>query len=270
MNVSRRTMSLIMGLGGFGLPGLKSVARAQARSGALVIFAAASMKTALDEVAAQWTQSRGKHPPRLSYAASGALARQIEQGAPADIFVSADLEWMDYLSARNLVQPDSRVNLLGNRLVLVAPKQSTAEIAIQPGFDLARHLGGGRLAMALVESVPAGRYGRAALAYLGAWEGVKDRLAQAENVRAALVLVARAEAPLGIVYATDAAAEPGVRVVASFSEDSHPPIRYPVAMIRETRNPDAMAFLAFLRGRAAGAIFVKHGFSLLTSPVDGS
>ena len=195
----------------------------------------------------------GRGEATISYAASSALAKQIEEGAPADVFVSADLDWMAYLAERDLVQPDTEVELLGNRLALVAPADSEAAAAIAPGFDLAGLLGDGRLAIANVDAVPAGRYGKAALEALGVWESVSE-LAQAENVRAALALVALGEAPLGIVYATDAAAEPAVRTVGVFPEDTHPPIVYPAAATAEA-GPDAAAFLAFLQSAPARAIF---------------
>src|SRR5215470_16569379 len=186
-----------------------------------LIFAAASLKNALDEVAAQWQRESGKKVT-ISYAASNTLIKQIEQGAPADIFVSADLDWMDYGQQKDLIKPDTRSNLLGNRLVLVAPKDSNLSTTIAPGFNLAALLKDGRLAMASVDAVPAGKYGKAALEKLGAWDGVKDKVAQAENVRATLALVSRGEAPLGIVYATDAKSDPKVKVLGTFPEDSHP------------------------------------------------
>ena len=217
------------------LPALVPV-RARA-GGPLVVFAAASLKNALDEVAADWSKRTGRPSPRISYAASSTLARQIEQGAPADLFLSADLDWMDYAQSRNLVRADSRFDLLGNRLVLIVPRDSAVTSLPITGADLSRALAGGRLSTANVESVPAGKYGKAALERLGAWNAVRNRIAQAESVRAALLLVSRGEAPLGLVYATDAAADPAVRVVASFPPGSHPPIVYPVAIARESANP---------------------------------
>ncbi|MCJ2035957.1 molybdate ABC transporter substrate-binding protein [Methylobacterium sp. J-068] len=229
------------------------------------VFAAASLKNALDEIAAAYGKT-GKPAPKISYAASNTLAKQIEQGAPADLFFSADLDWMDYLAKKDLIRPDTRVNLLANSIVLIAPKESRAEVRMGPGLDLAGALGSGRLAMGNVEAVPAGKYGKAALEKLGAWAGVKDRVAQAESVRAALLLVSRGEAPLGIVYATDAAADANVRVVATFPADSHPPIVYPVAITKDSVNPDAAALLADLRGPAARAAFEKQGFTVLDRP----
>jgi len=239
---------------------LPSVAFAQ---GKIVVFAAASLKNALDEIATTWSKDTGKPMPRISYAASPALARQMEQGAPADLFISADLDWMDYVQGKSLIKTDSRFNLLGNRIVLVAPRDSKLTTVEIKGADLARALGGGRLSMANVESVPAGKYGKAALENLGAWNAVKDRLAQAENVRAALLLVARGETPLGIVYATDAAPEPGVRIVGTFPADSHSPIIYPAALTRDSTNADARAFLDFLRSATARIAFEKQGFTVL-------
>jgi molybdate transport system substrate-binding protein len=239
------------------LPGI-----AQAQNN-VVVFAAASLKNALDEIAATWSKDTGKPAPRISYAASPTLAKQIEHGAPADLFISADLDWMDHVAGKNLIKADSRFNLLGNKIVVIAPKDSkTATLAIK-GADLARALGGGRLSMANVDAVPAGKYGKAALEKLGAWSDVKDHIAQAENVRAALLLVARGEAPLGIVYSTDAAAEPGVRIVATFPEDSHAPIIYPAALTRNSGNADAKAFLDFLRSAKARTAFEKQGFTVL-------
>jgi molybdate transport system substrate-binding protein len=199
----------------------------------------------------------------ISYAASNTLIKQIEQGAPADMFISADLDWMDYGQQKGLIKPDTRSNLLGNRLVLVAPKDSNVTADIKPGFDLAALLKGGRLAMGNVDAVPAGKYGKASLEKLGAWDGVKDKVAQAESVRAALLLVARGEAPLGIVYQTDAAADPTVKIVGTFPENTHPPIIYPIALTKESTNPDALAFLNFIRSPAARPIFERQGFTVL-------
>lgn len=250
-------------LAGFALP-------AGAQSQGPVIFAAASLKTALDEITTLWTRETGQPAPRIAYAGSNALARQIEQGAPADLFLSADLDWMEALVAKALIRPETRVNLLANRIAIVAPADSRTALTLQPGADLAGVLAGGRLAMANVDSVPAGKYAKAAFEKLGLWGSVKDRLAQAENVRAALLLVARGEAPLGVVYTTDAAAEPRVRIVATFPEDSHPPIFYPVAMLKDSAHPLAPRFLDFLRGAAARIVFERNGFSLPASPRQGS
>jgi molybdate transport system substrate-binding protein len=218
----------------------------------LTVFAAASLKNALDEVNGLWAKT-GKPAARLSYAASSALARQIEAGAPADLFISADLDWMGYLDRKGLVRAGTRKDLLGNAIVLIAPRDSAASLAIGPGMSLTSALGDGRLAMANVDSVPAG----------GAWEGVKNRVAQAENVRAALLLVSRGEAPLGLVYATDAAADPGVKIVGKLPADSHPPIVYPAAIVASSKSPEAAAYLAFLRSSAAIAAFERQGFTIL-------
>jgi molybdate transport system substrate-binding protein len=235
---------------------------ARAQDG-MVIFAAASLKNALDDIAGAWSKETGKPAPRISYAASSALAKQIEQGAPADLFISADLDWMDYVEKKDLIQKDTRFNLLGNKIVLIAPRDSSATVAVKQGFDLAKALSGGKLAMANVASVPAGKYGKAALEKLGAWDGVKGNIAQAENVRAALLLVARGEAPLGIVYATDAAAEPNVKIVGEFPADSHPPIIYPAALTKAPKSKDTKAFLDYLRSSKARPSFEKQGFTVL-------
>lgn len=235
------------------------LAPAAAFAQAPVVFAAASLKNALDDVAAL-SPAR----PVISYAASSALARQIEAGAPAQVFISADLEWMDYLEQRKLLRPGTRRNILGNRLVLVAPAGSAVKTEIRAGFPLASLLGGGRLATADPAHVPAGKYTRAALEKLGVWDSVAGKLASAENVRAALALVARGETPLGTVYATDAAAEPKVRVVAAFPDGLHAPIVYPVALTAGAPASGAAAgFVALLSSPAARKVFEKHGFTPL-------
>jgi molybdate transport system substrate-binding protein len=231
----------------------------------VLVFAAASVKTALDKIAARWRQESGELAT-ISYAASSTLAKQIENAAPADLFMSADEDWMDYLQQRNLIDPKTRTDLLGNRLVLVAPRDSKIETTIAPGFPLAELLHGGRLAMGDPNAVPAGKYGKAALTNLGVWGSVERQVAAAENVRAALLLVARGEAPLGIVYQTDAAAEPGVRIVAVFPADTHPPIVYPMALIAGSRNSEALALAAYLRGPVARAEFEAQGFTVLANP----
>jgi molybdate transport system substrate-binding protein len=245
-----------------GLAWTAGIHSAAAQGKDVLVFAAASLKNALDNIAGQWQRESGKKTV-ISYAASNTLIKQIEQGAPADIFISADLDWMDYGQQKGLIKPDSRFNLLGNRLVLIAPKDANVSANIQPGFDLAALLKGGRLAMANVDAVPAGKYGKAALEKLGAWDGVKDKIAQAENVRAALVLVGRGEAPLGIVYQTDAASDPTVKIVGTFSENTHPPIIYPIALTKESTNPEAPAFLNHLRSPVARAAFERQGFTVL-------
>jgi molybdate transport system substrate-binding protein len=228
----------------------------------LTVFAAASLKESLDEAAAAYKTATGREV-RVSFAASSALARQIEQGAPADVFVSADLEWMDYLQQRGLVDAGTRRNLLGNRLVLVAPASSAARhIALRRGTDLQPLLGAdGRIAVALTASVPAGKYAKAAFESLGMWNRLSARTAEAENVRAALLLVSRGEAPLGVVYASDAQAEPKVRTIAFFPAGSHPRIVYPVARIAGSKQPQAAAFVRWLQGAKAQAIFRRHGFT---------
>jgi molybdate transport system substrate-binding protein len=233
-----------------------------ARAQDVVVFAAASLKNALDNINAAWTAESGKSAT-ISYAASSALAKQIEEGAPADVFISADLDWMAYLSERNLVKTDTEVQLLGNRIVLIAPAASDAAAEIAPGFDLSSLLGDGRLAMANVDAVPAGKYGKEALTSLGVWDSVADRVAQAENVRAALALVSTGEAPLGIVYQTDAAADPAVKVIGTFPEHTHAPIVYPAAETAQAASADAGAFLAFLRTQAAADLFEAEGFTVL-------
>jgi molybdate transport system substrate-binding protein len=229
-----------------------------AAASAQTVFAAASLKNALDEVAATSTAK-----PTISYAASSALARQIESGAPASVFISADLEWMNYLEQRKLIQPATRRNLLGNRLVLVAPAGSTATVQIQKGFRLAGLLGSGRLAVGDPQHVPAGKYAREALEKLGAWDSVAGKLAPSENVRVALALVARGEAPYGIVYATDAASEPKVRVAGTFPDGLHAPIVYPAALTTAAKGPEAATFLQLLSSPAARKVFEKHGFTPL-------
>lgn len=243
---------------------------AQAQPKDLVIFAAASLKNALDEASAAWVKQTGKPAPKVSYAASNALARQLEQGAPADLFLSADLDWMDYAASKTLIRPETRVTLLANRIALIAPSDSTATVALAPGVDLSAALAGGKLAMGNVDSVPAGKYGKAALERLGGWDKVKGQVAQADNVRAALLLVSRGEAPLGIVYMTDAAADPKVKVLATFPEDSHPPILYPVAVTRDSTHPDAQGFLTYLRGAGPKAAFEKQGFTVLNKAANAS
>lgn len=238
---------------------LAAAARAEARD--TVVFAAASLKDALDAVGADWRRATGKRAV-VSYAASSALAQQIDQGSPADVFISADRDWMDYVQGRERIRPESRIDLLGNRIVLVAEKNAHLTATIAPGFDLAGLLGGGRLAMADVNAVPAGKYGKAALEALGVWRSVERKVAQAENVRAALILVARGEAPLGIVYRTDAAADPNVTIVDTFPEDTHPPIVYPAALTVRA-DADAAAFLAYLRSPSARAAFEAQGFTVL-------
>jgi molybdate transport system substrate-binding protein len=231
----------------------------------LTVFAAASMKNALDDVNAAFTKKTGIKVV-ASYAASSALMKQIEQGAPADVFVSADLAWMDYGSQEKVIKDETRVNLLGNRLVLIAPKDSKiANVVIGQGFDLAKLAGDGRIATGDVKSVPVGKYAKAALEKLGSWQAAAPKFAMTESVRAALALVSRGEAPLGIVYETDAKVDPGVKIVGTFPADSHEPITYPVAATSAAKS-DANAYLAFLRTQEAKAIFETYGFSFLIRP----
>nr|WP_234992053.1 molybdate ABC transporter substrate-binding protein [Roseisalinus antarcticus] len=231
----------------------------------VTVFAAASLKTALDEIVAMVEAETGTSV-LVSYAGSSALARQIQLGAPADIFLSANTAWMDVLADEGLLEDGTRQDLLGNALVLIAHDPGAAPAKIGPAFDLATRLGGGRLAMALVEAVPAGIYGKAALECLGLWDGIAASVAQTDNARTALALVATGEAPYGIVYATDAAAEPRVTVVGTFPANSHPPIIYPVADLTTRDLPEETAFLDALRSPAARQIFEAQGFVLLDGP----
>jgi molybdate transport system substrate-binding protein len=256
-NPIRRGLLLALILGFLAAPFLAGAAQAAD----VTVFAAASLKNALDDAAKRYEAKTGDKVV-VSYAASSALAKQIENGAPADIFFSADLDWMDYLEQNKLIDTASRHTLLGNTLVLIAPKDSTASLVIEKNFPLLQALGAdGKLAMASVDTVPAGKYGKAALTHLGVWEAVSPRVAQAENVRAALALVAKGEAPLGIVYGTDAKSEQAVRVVGTFPEDSHPKILYPVALTASAK-PEARKFLEFLLSPEAAPSFEAQGFSI--------
>ncbi len=244
----------------FLLAGLLLVSPAAAQPRPPVVLAAASLQESMNAAADAWAK-QGHSRPTLSFAASSALARQAAAGAPADLFVSADVEWMDDLDRRRLLATGSRVNLLGNRLVLVAPADSRLRIALRPGVDLRKALNGGRLAMADPDAVPAGRYGKAALTRLRAWDAVAPSVVRAENVRAALALVERGAAPLGIVYATDAKASAKVRVVGVFPAASHPPIVYPIARLKASQNVDGERFRRFLVSPKGRAIFVGYGFT---------
>lgn len=228
----------------------------------VTVFAAASLTTALDRVAAAWTDQTGQRVT-LSYAGSSALARQIQQGAPADIFISASTDWMDALAASGDLRADTRRDILGNTLVLIANGKDARPVTLDATLDLPALLGEGRLAMALVDAVPAGIYGKAALTHLGLWDATAPQVAQADNVRAALAFVARGEAPLGITYATDAAAEDNVTVIATFPADSHPPITYPAALTAQGDSPQAQDFLTFLSSDTARAIWQAAGFTTL-------
>jgi molybdate transport system substrate-binding protein len=238
---------------------------ALAQDKTLTVFAAASMKNALDDVDTAYTAKTGVKII-VSYAASSVLAKQIEQGAPVDIFVSADTDWMDYATQKKTINAATRVNLLGNSIVLIAPKASGIDnVTIEQGFDLAKLAGDGKIATGDVRAVPVGKYAKSALEKLGAWSAAEPKFAMAENVRAALLLVARDEAALGIVYATDAKVEPGVKIVGTFPANSHPPIIYPVAATTTAR-AEASDYLAFLRTSASKFIFEKYGFTFLISP----
>ncbi len=253
MPVSRRSIPALVA----SLLLTPAVAQEAARS-ELLVFAAASLTNVLGELARSYEQQGGSRV-KLSFAASSVLARQIEAGGKADVFVSADQEWMDYLAERKLIDGATRQDLVGNRLVLIAPADSKVELAIAPGFRLAEALGDGRLATGDPDTVPVGRYARAALTKLGAWQSVAARLVRAENVRAALTYVARGEAPLGIVYATDAQIDQKVRVVATFPDNSHAPITYPAAATASAA-ADAARFLAFLGSADAAVVWKKYGF----------
>jgi len=224
----------------------------------LLVFAAASLTNVLGEQASAWEKTSGVRV-KLSFAASSVLARQIEAGSNADVFISADQEWMDYLQSRNLLDQASRVNLVGNRLVLIAPADSKIELKIARGFALADALAGGRLATGDPDTVPVGRYARSALTSLGVWDQVADRMVRADNVRSAMVFVSRGEVPLGIVYATDAAVDPKVRIVDTFPENTHAPITYPAAATRGAK-ADGKAFVLFLKSESARVAWRKFGF----------
>ena len=228
----------------------------------LLLFGAASLQDAVNAVIEEY-QAQGGGQVSASYASSSTLARQIEQGAPADIYLSANPEWMDYLEQRGLLRDGSRRDLLSNGLVLVAPLGSETTIEIAPGFDLVGALGGGRLAMGDPDHVPAGIYGRAALKNLGVWDAVAPHVARADNVRAALALVARGEAPLGVVYRSDALADADVKVAGAFPQDSHPPIIYPIAIVAGSERPEATALLELFQSEAAAGIFERFGFTII-------
>jgi molybdate transport system substrate-binding protein len=227
----------------------------------VTVFAAASLKEALDEQARQFEATTG-NKVIISYGASSALAKQVDAGAPADAFISADLDWMDHVDQRGLLMPNTRVNLLRNTLVLIAPAFSKSTLRIGPGFALAAELGREKLAMANPDSVPAGKYGRSALERLGVWGSVEKQVARAENVRAALALVSRGEAPFGIVYSTDALSDKGVKLVDTFPPESYPPIVYPAALLASGESPAALPLLDYLRSVAARSIWEKYGFGL--------
>ena len=238
---------------------------AAAQDKTITVFAAASMKNALDDIDAAYS-AKTSVKITVSYGPSSGLAKQIEQGAPADVFISADTDWMDYAIGKKNINEASRINLLGNTIVLIAPKDSKVDnVSIGAGFDLARLAGDGKIATGDVKSVPVGKYAKAALEKLGSWQAAEPKFAMTDNVRAALTLVARGEAALGIVYSTDAKVEPGVKIVGTFPPDSHPAIVYPVAATTIAK-PETSDYLAFLRSTAAKNILEKYGFKFLVSP----
>lgn len=254
-------LALCLALAWAGLPGMAS---AQAASAAgPTVFAAASMKTALDAIAASWTAQNGK-APSIVYGSSAVLAKQIEQGAPADIFISADVNWVDYLDKAKLLRPGTRRNVLGNALVLIEPADSNVALKIGPGFDLAGATGDGRIAVCTIASCPGGIYAKQSLEKLGVWDAVEPKLAQADNIRSALNLVSRGEAHFGIVYATDAKADPKVKVVDTFPDATHSPIVYPVAVLEGSKNSEAASFVAYLSSQAATKILLDQGFTILS------
>lgn len=238
------------------------VSAALASAGEVTVYAAASLTNALQDVVKAWEPKSG-HTAKSSFAASSTLARQIENGAPAGVFLSADEQWMDYLDQRKLIVPGSRGNLLGNRLVLVTPADAKATVDIKPGFDLAGLLGDGRLATGDPAHVPVGKYAQEALTQLGVWSVAEPRLARADSVRVALTYVERAEVPAGIVYETDAAISPKVRIAGVFPESSHKPIVYPVGLVAGATSDAAKSFHDFLKGPDAAAIFKRYGFTVL-------
>ena len=247
-------VSLLVGL-------LGTAAPTRAAEPGPTVFAAASLKTALDEIAPLFA-AEVRREAVVSYAAASALAKQIEMGAPADVFISADTAWMDYLAERGLIRPETRFDLLGNTLVLIGPPDAP-EVKIDAAFDLAGLVGDGKIATGDVKSVPVGKYAKAALERLGLWAAVEPKIAGSENVRAALALVARGEAKYGIVYGSDAVSEPKVKVLGTFPPTSHPRIVYPVAITKGATNSASPAYLAFLKGPRAAKIFQAQGFILL-------
>jgi len=251
----------LVGLGLLCLTMSASLQAAEIQPAQILVYAAASLSDAMQELSTAYKETAGVKV-KSSFDSSSVLARQIEAGAPADVFFSADTKWMDYLQSRNLIQATSRKNLLGNQLVLIAPADSQIQLKIAPHFPLASALGEGKLATGDPDSVPAGRYARSALTKLGVWDSVAPRLARAENVRVALLYVARGEAPLGIVYGSDALADKGVRVVDTFPADTHEPIVYPIALTTSAKS-QAKAFVAYLTSPPAHDIFVKYGFTVL-------
>ena len=256
-----RLVILVLALFTMGLV-TPSAAQTPSRSAPLTVYAAASLKSAMDAIARDWA-FQGHAPVVMNYAASSTLAQQLAADAPADLFFSADLDWMDWLEARGKIRQGQRRLLVGNELVLVAGTHNPVALRLERGADLHQALAGGRLAMADPRAVPAGKYGKAALEFLGLWDQVAQDIAPAEHVRAVLNFVARGEAPLGLVYRTDMRADPAVRLVATFPEASHPPIRYPVAVLMQSTHQDAEAFLTYLTSPSAQARFETEGFVFL-------
>lgn len=255
-----RTIAMMLGL--MFLQGIGGgVAVHAAETGAVTVFAAASTTNAITDISKMF-EAKNKAKVTHSFASSSTLAKQIEQGAPADVFLSADRKWMNYLAEKQSIEPQSRFDLLGNKIVLIAPVSSTVKITVGPKFDLAKVLGNEKLAMGDPDHVPAGIYGKQALIKLEVWKDVESKVARAKDVRAALALVERGEAPLGIVYSTDAAITKKVKVVGVFPEDSHPPIVYPVALVKGKATPIAKSYLEFLKSADAKTVFEKYGFSV--------
>ncbi len=259
--IARRTLNALALV--IAIAGLPPAVLAQTSGSGPTIFAAASMKTALDAIAAAWTAKTGKSPA-IVYGSSAVLAKQIEQGAPADVFISADTNWADYLDKAKLLRPGTRRNLLGNSLVLIEPADSSVALKIEPGFDLAGAAGDGKIAVCTIASCPGGIYAKQSLEKLGVWDKVEPKLAQADNIRGALNLVSRGEAHFGIVYATDARADPNVKVVGVFPDSSHAPIVYPVAVLEGAKNDDGAGFVAFMTSQAATKILLDQGFTILS------
>ncbi|MGB3898544.1 MAG: molybdate ABC transporter substrate-binding protein [Mesorhizobium sp.] len=260
--LSKFGLRALVAAGGVAAVAMMAMPSAKADEGKVTVFAAASMKNALDAVNQACAAEVGEEAA-ISYASSSALAKQIESGAPADVFISADLDWMKYLHDKNLVKADTEKKLLGNAIVLVAPVDTAREVTLEKGFDLAGLIGDGRLAIGEVKSVPAGKYGKEALESLGMWASVEGKLAQAENVRAALKLVATGEAAAGIVYATDAVAEPGVKVIGTFPADSHKPIVYPIAQTADSKDSETAAWLKCAESEKAKPLYEAQGFTVL-------
>jgi len=263
MNAFTLRRSLIALLGALALTSPASLALAQTAA-PVTVFAAASLKNAMDDVGKAYTAKTG-HAVRFSYAASSAIARQIEAHAPADVFISADSDWMDYVAKKGLIVTATRRDVLTNHLALIAPAASSVRIKIAKNMPLATALGDGRLSIAGPD-VPAGKYAKASLTTLGVWSSVEGKLAQAENVRGALAFVAQGEAPLGIVYDTDAKVEPKVKIVGLFPDASHPRIVYPAAVVAYSNNLEAGGFVGFLQGPEASEIFRHYGFIVLARP----